>query len=121
MNLREKLRNRRPVTERLVQYRFRKYGLRVVATKTNICIKNSHLVKSKKIMIELLLSLYSCATYRDVTSYRSIDSAYCEWRSHNILYRFGYRRTSTCSTDLSVNESFFRRLCYRVLTLNGLI
>ena len=47
---------------------------------------------------------------------RTKESLIREWKAHNVLYRWGYEKERTGSTDLDQHESCGRRLCYFFLS-----
>ena len=47
---------------------------------------------------------------------RTLDSCINEWIAHNRLYKLGLFKERCKDTDLSMNESLFRRICYWILS-----
>ena len=86
-----------------------------------IHIQNSHLVKSKKAIKTILANyIHKTSSYKELKAAgytRSLKSEYREWRAHNILYRLGYKRHRTGTTDIDQKESKFRRFIYAILSI----
>lgn len=40
-----------------------------------------------------------------------------EWRAHNLLYSMGIEKERTRSVDLSINESWYKKIGYFILSL----
>ena len=58
-----------------------------------------------------------CTMMPDIMSARSAYSYFIEWKAHNILYKKGLFKKHTKDTGLDAHESWFRRLCYRIICL----
>lgn len=76
----------------------------------NIKIIDSYKVTSK---IYMKLCLYCMPLYK---VNRSVDSCLNEWIAHNRLYKLGLFKDRCKDTDLTMNESIFRRICYWILS-----
>ena len=80
----------------------------------NCQIKDSFLIKSKKIKYEFLNYLVrKCPEFKA----RSIKSYYREWKVHNVLYKLHLFRKSTKDTDLNIKEPKILRLGYFIVSL----
>ena len=79
----------------------------------NCKIKNSFLIKSKKLKYEFIA--YLIRKYPQFLA-RSKKSYYREWKTHNIFYKLNILRKSTIDTDLNINESWWRRVGYFIVS-----
>ena len=48
---------------------------------------------------------------------RTISSMIIEWRAHNLLYSMGIEKERTRSVDLSINEPWYKKIGYFILSL----
>ena len=48
---------------------------------------------------------------------RTIAGMIIEWRAHNLLYALNIKPFSTVSVDLNINESWYRKIGYFILSL----
>lgn len=83
-------------------------------------IKNSHLIQEKKEIKDLLSQIHTYDEYKKLQAAgytRTLVSEYREWKAHNFLYRIGYKRERTGSTDIDQNEPMWRRIVYAVLSI----
>ena len=83
-------------------------------SESNIHIKESYKVTSKSEMKEMLYAIQhkhpECNTFK-----RNYNSLISEWRTHNRLYRLGYKRQRTGDVDLNYPLKWYVELAYRIL------
>ena len=46
--------------------------------------------------------------------HRTVDDMFYEWKTHNILYEWNVRPSSTIHTDMELKQSRFLKFCYKV-------
>ena len=78
----------------------------------NVRIKNSYKVRNKEYM-KLILSQFKLRT--GFKSQRSMNSWVKEWKTHNILYKWGLFRKHTKDCDLEENEKLHRLIAYEII------
>ena len=88
-----------------------------IATPTNIHIVDSYRFNSKKDIDAILNSISEWLEKEDMLYTRTKESWRKEWLAHNLLYRIGYKKERTGSTDLSEDESALRLFLYSILSL----
>ena len=80
----------------------------------NVHIKDSYKITSKSEMKEVLYAIQhkhqECNTFK-----RSYNSLIAEWRTHNRLYRLGYKRQRTGDVDLNYPLKWYVEFAYRIL------
>ena len=83
-------------------------------TSNNIHIKDSYDIKKRSEMKEILYAIQykrpDCNVFK-----RSYNSMISEWRTHNRLYRLGYKKDRTGSVDLNYPLKWYVELAYRIL------
>ena len=87
--------------------------VRTVLNKENKSIKiiNSYEIQNKKRIIFKLKLL----PLKQIN--RTLKSCVNEWIAHNRLYNLGLFKERTRDTDLEMNESRFRRVCYWIISM----
>lgn len=82
-------------------------------TSNNIHIKDSYDIKKRSEMKEILYAIQykspDCNVFK-----RSYNSMISEWRTHNRLYRLGYKKDRTGSVDLNYPLKWYIELAYRI-------
>lgn len=48
---------------------------------------------------------------------RTIDSQLYEWKGHNVMYQWHLFRSHSTNVDINEDESWLRRVCYRILSI----
>lgn len=83
-------------------------------SKGNIHIQDSYKVETKKEMRAILEELYRKypLIYPFKRSFRSLIS---EWRTHNRLYKWGYKRERTADVDLNYPQKWYVKIAYAIL------
>ena len=84
----------------------------------NIHIKDSYKIKSKRKMQEILYDVKHYINQKGLeckTFLRSDKSLIAEWRTHNRLYKLGYKRERTADVDLNYPLKWYVELAYRIL------
>jgi hypothetical protein len=93
--------------------------VKVTLSDTNTNIENSYRFKSISIMKDILNWIKAASivssTERAISK-RSMFSMINEWRVHNLLYSFGIKRDRTKSVDLDINQPWYMKLAYTVLS-----
>lgn len=89
-------------------------GYVCTVTANNVHIKDSYKVSSKSEMKEMLYAIQyrhpECKTFN-----RSYESLISEWRTHNRLYRWGFKRNHTADVDLDYPLKWYMKLAYKIL------
>ncbi len=80
------------------------------AQTNNIKVINYYAIDSKNEIIKFLAGAH--LEFID----RSIMSCLNEWIAHRRLYKLGLFKKHTKDCDLSADESYFRRVCYWILS-----
>ena len=82
------------------------------------CIKilNGFQTTSKSMMKFILKSIKEKHPECKVFT-RSINSLVSEWKAHNRLYKLGYKKERTKDVDLDLNETWFRKLLYWIISI----
>ena len=84
----------------------------------NIHIENSHELYTRQEVEEALTYIHSTFEYKKLVSMgytRTLKSQIDEWRAHNVMWSWGYKRNRTGSVDLNQNESKFRKIIYSII------
>lgn len=83
-------------------------------TSNNIHIKDSYDIKKRSEMKEILYAIQykkpDCNVFK-----RSYNSMISEWKTHNRLYRLGYKKDRTGSVDLNYPLKWYVELAYKIL------
>lgn len=83
-------------------------------SENNIHIKDSYKVKDRSKMCEILYTIQhnhpECKVFK-----RSYNSMISEWRTHNRLYRLGYKKQRTGDVDINYPLKWYVELAYRIL------
>lgn len=83
-------------------------------TSNNIHIKDSYDIKKRSEMKEILYAIQykrpDCNVFK-----RSYNSMISEWRTHNRLYRLGYKKNRTGSVDLNYPLKWYVEFAYKIL------
>lgn len=92
--------------------------LKVHASIDNTHIKDSYKVKRIKDMKGILLAIQHELEGNDMAiNNRSIDSMINEWRVHNLFYSLSIKKDRTKSVDLDINQPWYIKLGYKVLSI----
>lgn len=85
-----------------------------------IHIKDSYLIKRNKDIKAVLKYIRDLDEYKKLKEAgytRTPKSEFREWKGHNVLYKFGYKRSRTGSVDIDQNEPKWRRFVYAILSI----
>ena len=85
----------------------------------NIHVEDSYLIKSKQQIREALDIIMQDSKYAelyDAGFSRTKGSMVQEWAAHNVLYRWGIKKSGTKDVDLDQNETSLRKLGYAFLS-----
>ena len=88
------------------------YTLPVTITESNIHIQDSHLIYKKDMadFLKIAKKRYSdCKVWE-----RKERGLRAEWRTHNMLYRFGIAQDRTRDVDLQVPQEWWEKVGYAV-------
>lgn len=91
----------------------------VDTSQLNIQIINSYKLVGKKKIATAIKKISSWEEFSRilVSGYkRSLGSLRTEWAAHNLLYSWNYKIIQTKDVNLDNNESFWRRVVYRILS-----
>lgn len=89
-------------------------GYLCTVTANNIHIKDSYKVTKRSEMKEILYAIQHSNPECNVFK-RNYNSLVSEWRTHNRLYRLGYKRQRTSDVDLNYPLKWYVELAYRIL------
>ena len=85
-------------------------------SKDNVKIYDSYQFSKQEIKECVLCIKEACARY-GFNYTRSSGSWEAEWSAHNLLYKLNFKAAQTKDVDLNEGEPFWRRACYRILSL----
>lgn len=91
--------------------------LKATISSTNIHIENSYLITNQTMMEAAIEKATKFATNLGYTFSRSRSSWIDEWKAHNLLYFIGVAKKRTGSVDLNEDESIWRRVLYKLLSM----
>ena len=74
--------------------------------------KTTSKIKIKRILNKIKSLYPNCKIFT-----RSINSLTAEWVAHNRLYKIGYKQNRTKDVDLDLNETWFRKILYWILSI----
>lgn len=105
-------------TMKKVIIQYKNFTLKVHASKDNTYIQDSYKVKSIDDMQDILWMIQSEVEDDSMAiNKRSIWGMTHEWRAHNLLYSLGIEKDRTRSVDLDINQPWYLKIGYRVLSL----
>lgn len=81
-------------------------------SRQNIKIVDSYKIKNKSDMKKILQYIFDIDTIYNKK--RNMNSLIREWRTHNILYKYGLFVNHTKDCDLESNERLYRRFFYNI-------
>lgn len=81
----------------------------------NTHIKNSYLIKTRKIIKEETIKIMAEREAKGYNVSRTINSYVREWIGHNRLYRWGICKERTRDVDLEENTNLFKDLVWLIL------
>lgn len=90
--------------------------LKVNYSEKNVHVYDSYLVPAKKIKAWVK----QIKEYGENNEYfysRNIFEWICEWKAHNLLYRWNIKRSSTKDVDLDESETAKRKIGYFLLSI----
>lgn len=83
-------------------------------TENNIHIQDSYVITKRKDMKDILEKLK--VEYPECLSFkRTTYSLTSEWKTHNRLYRLGYKKDRTGSVDMNYPLKWYVELAYKIL------
>ena len=85
-------------------------------TNENVHIVDSYLIHDTIDMKNILIGIKDFAKEQGFIYKRSNGSWLAEWKAHNWLYDHGIEQDRTKAVDLNENESFIKRVCYRIIS-----
>lgn len=92
-------------------------SLMVQYSATNVHIKDSYTIKDDALKKKFLDLIIMKGKLLGFEYKRTFNSWLCEWKAHNTLYNWGYKRERTADVDLNENESFLKRFIYSILAI----
>lgn len=103
---------------RKIIIRYKNKSIRVIASEDNTCIVNSYRIEDKNTMKDVLSKIKK--SLQDDSSLaihkRSMKSMIREWRVHNLLYSLNIQRDRTESVDLDINQPWYIKVAYFLLS-----
>lgn len=87
-------------------------SLRVTYSKINVHVENSFLIKDDELKKKFLDLIIMKGKLLGFEYKRTFDSWLREWKAHNTLYNWKYKRERTASVDLNEDESLIKRFLY---------
>lgn len=83
----------------------------------NIHIVDSHLITNPQDMA-VIVALLRADAENEGFGYKRTNAAWVtEWKAHNVLYKWGFKKDRTGSVDLNEDESTIRLIGYAILSL----
>ena len=85
----------------------------------NIQIKDSYQITNKRDIETIIDIIMYNSNYKKIAAAgftRARQSLIREWKAHNVLYYWGYKKEQTGTVDLNQHESRGRRLAYFFLS-----
>ena len=92
-------------------------SLIVQYSKTNVHIKVSYIIKDDALKKKFLDLIIMKGKLLGFEYKRTFNSWLREWKAHNTLYNWDYKRERTADVDLNENESFLKRFIYSILAI----
>lgn len=92
-------------------------SLMIQYSKTNVHIKNSYAIKDDNLKKKFLDLIIMKGKLLGFEYKRTFNSWLHEWKAHNTLYNWGYKRERTADVDLNEDESFLKRFIYSILAI----
>ena len=97
---------------------YKDYLIKANCSTTNTSIKNSYRVKSTKDMIYIIKYLRKVLNDNThAVNKLSVFRQVIEWKAHNLLYAFKYKREQTSSVDININKSWYKIVLYFILSI----
>ena len=105
------------IMKRLV-IKYKGTDLKIKSSRNNTCISDSYKVKNIESMQDLLYLIRGEIKDKKAAIHkRGIWSMTHEWRAHNLLYSLGIKRDRTKDVDLDVNQPWYIKVAYSVLSI----
>lgn len=99
----------------IIQYN--SFILKVNLDHDNTCILDSYKVKDMPDMENILWMIQSESEDSEMAvNKRGVWGMVNEWRVHNLLYSLGIQRDRTRSVDLNINQPWYMRLIYTIIS-----
>ena len=101
---------------------FKDYPCGTISLGTSVTrIPNSYRIKSIRDMEYIINRSREAvnktpAFYRFAINKRTTAGMIIEWRAHNFLYALHYKRIRTRTVDLDINEPWYRKIGYIILS-----
>lgn len=92
------------------------FVLKVNISEDCTTILDSYKVKSPWDMESILYYIKAESSADMAVNKRSISSMIYEWRVHNLLYALGILRDRTCSVDLNLNQPWYIKALYAIIS-----
>lgn len=103
-------------TMKKIIIRYKDFILKVHLSKDNTTILDSYKVSSPKDMKSIIYHIKEQVTDDIAINIRSVSSMIYEWRVHNLLYILGIMRARTSSVDLNINQPWYIKTLYAILS-----
>ena len=87
--------------------------MKYIISNGNCKIINGYTITDKKVMLDFINKLREEHNEFQV---RTSLSYYREWKAHNILYKLGLFKEHTKDVDLNIDEPWYRRACYFIIS-----
>lgn len=92
-------------------------SLMVQYSKTNVHIKDSYTIKDDALKKKFLDLIIMKGKLLGFEYKRTFNSWLREWKAHNTLHNWDYKKERTADVDLNENESFLKRFIYSILAI----
>ena len=96
--------------------RYKDFALKVHISEDNTTIFDSYKVKSPKDMKSIIYYIKENASDDMAINKRNASSMIYEWRTHNLFYSLGILRDRTKDVDLNINQPWYAKALYFVLS-----
>lgn len=83
---------------------------------SGVTIFDSHKIRKIKHMLEVLDWVKGYVDFEGMQATPRWQQV-CEWRAHNLLYDLKYQIDRTCSVDLNIDEPWYHKVGYVILSL----
>lgn len=95
---------------------YKDFILKIHASENNTTIFDSYKVKNPKDMKSILYGIRKRVVPNYAINKRKVSSMIQEWRVHNLLYSLGIERNRTKDVDLDINQPWYNKVLYFILS-----
>lgn len=103
-------------TMKRVIIEYKNFILKVNISEDNTCILDSYKVQGINDMLSILHKIQEEADENSAVNKRGICGMIHEWRTHNLLYSLNIQKDRTRSVDLNLNQPWYVKVAYSLLS-----